>query len=250
MKASEAGLDRVREWLDGHPVRYAHVLHLLPSETGEAEVRLDDNDRPRSVLTFHPGKERLAAASQEAEHLRPLLDALPSGTYRLSSIELDLIPILAEAMEVTLRSPVWLFRMRGEDLRPLRIADTEPVREADAAMIAQHWAPDRDATDYVRRRILEGISSGVYLEGELVAWDMTHFETDKVVMLGFLHVKEAYRGRGYGKTVTTSTVEKVFAKGKIPAAEVFEDNAPSMRLTEGMGFTKVRRGAWGSGVKA
>jgi RimJ/RimL family protein N-acetyltransferase len=117
-------------------------------------------------------------------------------------------------------------------------------------MIAAHWSPERDTTDYVRRRIEEGITSGLEVDGELVAWDMTHFETDRVVMLGFLHVKEAYRGQGYAKVVTTATAEKVFAKGKIAAAEVFEDNLPSLRLTEGMGFQRVKRQVWGDGVKA
>ncbi|MEE8232586.1 MAG: GNAT family N-acetyltransferase [Thermoplasmata archaeon] len=117
-------------------------------------------------------------------------------------------------------------------------------------MIAALWAPKRDRSAYVRRRIEEGITSGIEMDGELVAWDMTHFETESVVMLGFLHVKEAYRGRGYAKTATTATAEKVFAMGKVAAAEVFEDNQASLRLLEGMGFRRVKRQVWGDVAKA
>lgn len=248
MRPSQAGRRRLLAWLDAEPVRYAHVIQLLHS--AESEVHVDNDTRPRSVLVFHVEMGRIAAASEPPEALGNLLEALPAGEYLATSLELDLLPVLEARMEVTSHRPVWLFRMQKEDLRPFRGPETEPVKIADAPQIAKAWRPERDATDYVRHRIQEGISSGIYLDGTLVAWDMTHFETDKVVMLGFLHVMEAYRGRGYAKAVTTATVEKVFAKGKIPAAEVFQNNTPSMRLTEGMGFRRVRPGFWGEAFKA
>lgn len=247
MEPTAPGLRSLRGWLDGEPIRHAHVVHLLTSPN--TKILVNDAERPRSVLLLAPGTGRISAASERPEDLGPLIDALPPGSYRLTSLDLGLLPTFEGRMELSLRPPVWLYRMRPEDFRPFRGQATRPVGVSEAEMIARRWNPDRDATEYVRRRIQEGVSSGIYVNGELVAWDMTHFETDRVVMLGFLHVKEAYRGQGYAKTVTTATVEKVFAKGKTPAAEVFEDNLPSLRLTEAMGFQKVQRRVWGEGIK-
>ncbi|MFQ6012270.1 MAG: GNAT family N-acetyltransferase [Thermoplasmata archaeon] len=250
MEPTEAVLGRLRAWLEGEPVRYAHVIHLLSTPADQVRVWVDDGRRPRAVLAVRPETRRLAAAAEPPDRLEDLLALLPRGTYRLTSVDVELIPLVRRALQTTFRAPVWLYRMRPEDLRPSRMVETRPVAVSEAPMIAALWAPERDASEYVRRRIEEGITSGIEVDGELVAWDMTHFETDRVVMLGFLHVKEGYRGRGYAKTVTTATCEKVFARGKVAAAEVFEDNLPSLRLTEGMGFQRVKQQVWGEGLKA
>ncbi|MCJ2531986.1 MAG: GNAT family N-acetyltransferase [Candidatus Thermoplasmatota archaeon] len=249
MDADAEDLRRVRTWLDRDPVRYAHVIHLLSLAASQVQVWIDDPRRPRAVLAIRHDSRRLVAAAESPEKVRALLDLVPRGAYRLTSVDVELVPHLQEALEATFRTPVWLYRMGPQDLRPSRVAETRPVKPSEAPMIAGLWAPERDAVGYVRRRVEEGITSGIAVDGELVAWDMTHLETDRVVMLGFLHVKEAYRGRGYAKTVTTATAEKVFAEGKIAAAEVFEDNLPSLRLTEGVGFRRVRRQVWGDGTK-
>lgn len=240
----------MRSWLQNEPVRFAHVIHLLSLPADQVRMWVDDDRRPRAVLAIRPETGGLVAAADSAEDLRALVGDVPTGTYRFRSVDVEVVPHLERELSTTLGTPVWLYEMDPADLRPTHVADTRPVLPSEAPMIAGLWSPKRDRSAYVRRRIEEGITSGVEVDDELVAWDMTHFETDRVVMLGFLHVKEAHRGRGYAKTVTTATAEKVFAKGKIAAAEVFEDNPASLRLTESMGFRRVRRQVWGDAVKA
>jgi predicted GNAT family acetyltransferase len=225
-------------------------MHLVSLPSDETRIWVDDDSRPRAVLGVRPETRALVAAADPPANIRGLLGHVPQGTYRFTSVDVEVIPHLENGLTATLGTPVWLYQMDSTDLRPTRVAETRPVRPSEASMIAGFWSPKRDRSAYVRRRIEEGITSGVEVDGELVAWDMTHFETDRVVMLGFLHVKEAHRGRGYAKTVTTATAEKVFANGKIAAAEVFEDNPASLRLTESMGFRRVRRQVWGDAVKA
>ncbi len=249
MDPTAEDLRRVRTWLDREPIRYAHVIRLLSLPASQVQVWIDDPRRPRAVLAIRLNSQRLAAAAEPPEKVNPLLDLVPRGAYRLTSVDVELVPHFQGALKATFRTPVWLYRMDPQDLRPSRVAETRPVQPSEAPMIAALWAPERDAVEYVRRRIEEGITSGIEIDGELVAWDMTHFETDRVVMLGFLHVKEGHRGRGYAKTVTTATAEKAYAKGKIAAAEVFKDNLPSLQLTEGMGFQRVKQQVWGEGIK-
>ncbi|MEE8198634.1 MAG: GNAT family N-acetyltransferase [Thermoplasmata archaeon] len=250
VKATGQGLHRLRSWLEDEPVRYAAVIHLLSAPVDEVHIWVDNNRRPRAVLAIRPDPGSLVAAADPPETIRDLVHVLPSGEYRLRSVDVELVPHLESGLTAAMGTPVWLYQMDPENLRPTRNAETRPVKPSEASMIAALWAPKRDRSAYVRRRIEEGITSGIEMDGELVAWDMTHFETESVVMLGFLHVKEAYRGRGYAKTVTTATAEKVFSRGKVAAAEVFEDNQASLRLTEGMGFRRVKRQVWGDVAKA
>ncbi|MFQ5918898.1 MAG: GNAT family N-acetyltransferase [Thermoplasmata archaeon] len=250
MEPTAEGLRRLRSWLETEPVRYAHVIHLLGFPAEDVHVWVDDTRRPRAVLGIRPHTGGLVAAADPPEKIMDLIHHLPNGEYRPRSVDVELVPHLETGIAATFRPPVWLYQMGPADLRPTRVRETRPVKPEEAGTIAALWSPERESSAYVRRRIEAGISSGIEVDDELVAWDMTHFETDRVVMLGFLHVKEAFRGRGYAKTVTTATAEKVFAKGKMAAAEVFEDNQASIQLTEGMGFRRVKRQAWGDGVKA
>ncbi|MEE9237546.1 MAG: GNAT family N-acetyltransferase [Thermoplasmata archaeon] len=242
-------LRRLRGWLDRDSVGNAHVIYRAFFDPKRGDILVDDPSDPQAVVVHDREGGRLAIAAEDPSDAAALLESLPPGEYRIASIDLNLLPALRRAIQVEMGEPVWVFRMSREDLRPSQVHGTNPVTVEHAKMIAEHWHHGREAYDYVRSRIEDGLSAGVYADGELVAWDMTHLETDKVIMLGFLYVKEAYRGRGYAKTVTTSMCRRVFKLGKTPACQVFQDNEVSMRLTEGMGFRRLKRQIWGKGIK-
>lgn len=250
VKLSGDAIHRLREWLDTDPVGNAYVIYRAFHHPEEPDVRIDEPSDPRAVVVLHRKDNRLTLAGEDPSALRELLRRLPSGRYHLSSVDLDLMPVLRSEMEVKEEDPAWLFRLDRENFRPYKVCETRAVAVEHARMIAKHWWPEGDAYEYVRSRIEKGLTAGVYVDDELVAWDMTHFETDKVVMMGFLHVKEPYRGLGYAKTVTTAMCEMVLAKGKIPACQVYETNEPSLKLTESMGFTRVKRQVWGEAVRS
>jgi len=100
----------------------------------------------------------------------------------------------------------------------------------------------------VESRIRRGLNAAIYENAEPVGWYMTHLETDEAVMLGFLHVLDPYRGRGYAKSLSCALVKQAFAKGKVATCHVYTDNEPSIRLMEGLGFRRVSIQAWGDGV--
>lgn len=236
----------LRQWLDRDPVGNVFVIaHAFPPQ-GTAQIWIDDPAAPRAVLALEPKRGRLALTATHSGALEALLDELPPGEYPFSAVDLEFVPVLEGRGEVELHEPAWLYRMAPEDYRATNVHETAPVRPEDAARIAQRWAPDRNAVAYVRSRIETGMTAGIYEDGELVAWDMTHVETEDVVVLGFLYVARRYRGRGYAKTVTSALLERVFALGKTPAIHVTESNEIALGFSEGMGFRRVKRQAWGT----
>ncbi len=245
MELSPETARELRNWLEEDPVANAHLIYRGFYAPEESDVVVDNASRPRAVVIHQKDWNRLTLAAEDAPKAAALLESLPPKEYGFSSVDLELLPALREVADVETVEPVWLFKMDRSDFRPYKVCDTEPVRVEHSGLIAEQWEPERNAQEYVRSRIERGPSQAVYVNGDIVAWDMTHFETDKVVMLGFLHVMESYRGRGYAKTVCTAMCEGVFDQGKTPACQVFEDNEPSLRLTERMGFRKVKRQAWG-----
>jgi predicted GNAT family acetyltransferase len=140
------------------------------------------------------------------------------------------------------------YALDREDFRDTQDQDVRPLDPTFAEKVAKMWAPDWPATNYVRSRIENGLSGAIYVGDEPVAWYLTHHETDAVVVLGFLHVLEDHRRRGYARSLSCALIKQVFAKGKIPACHVYRDNAPSIRLMESLGFYRVCTQAWGDGV--
>jgi len=144
--------------------------------------------------------------------------------------------------------PAWLFSLEPADFRDLQAHAVLPIEPAWAPTIARLWEPDWPSEAYVRGRIENGPTAGVYVGGELVAWAMTHFVTDRVAMLGFFHVLEAHRRKGYGKSAACALTTQVLRDGRVPALFVNADNAPSLHLVETIGFRRRARHVWGEAV--
>jgi RimJ/RimL family protein N-acetyltransferase len=242
------------EWLNRDPVYGATVIHRVFFRAYK-DVYVDRKDGPRAVLAANPpdgpGEElRVALQAADPEAAKDVLDEVPSGPYFVFLADAP----MADVWKDVVSEPTWqgvsiLYRMDPADFVDRQKHAVAPVREEHAGTIAKVWSPDWDATAYVASRIREGLSYGVYVDGELVAWDMSHFETDKVVMMGFLHTLEGHRGHGYATSAASAMVKAVLDKGKIPACHVFTDNEPSIRLTERLGFRRVGLQVWADGVR-
>ena len=63
-------------------------------------------------------------------------------------------------------------------------------------------------------------------------------------VVGFLHVLEAYRRKGYAYDLTVYLIHKLRAQGTIPFVHIEETNIKSMNLAMKLGFRKDRRVHW------
>lgn len=94
--------------------------------------------------------------------------------------------------------------------------------------------------EYIAERINKGIGLGIYEEGTLVAWILTHDDG----AIGFLNVLMDYRGKGYAYELTIAMIKSLRSRGDIPFVHIEEDNRESMSLSTKMGFKKDRLVHW------
>nr|MCR5034505.1 GNAT family N-acetyltransferase [Clostridia bacterium] len=73
---------------------------------------------------------------------------------------------------------------------------------------------------------------GGYLDEELVGYVGLHGEGS----MGLLHVFESYRRRGYAEALYGTLINHQLAKGRLPFAQIIEDNEASMQLHRKCGF--------------
>lgn len=94
--------------------------------------------------------------------------------------------------------------------------------------------------DYIEERIRNGIGAGIRKDGRLVAWALTHDDG----AIGFLHVLEEYRRRGYAALILQVMAARLLAAGEMPFLHVEESNTASMDLAVKAGFRRDRRIHW------
>lgn len=220
---------------------------------GEKEVYVD-GEPPRGVLTIARPKWAEGAAGVALDAGDPasaarLLEAWPHGEVFFHLGEEWMLSLVEPRAESIDGGVFWLFALDPKDFVDREGPGVEPLDPKWGDMIGQVWDPGwGGAGAYVRTRIEAGHAYAVYDDGKPVAWAFLHFETPKVSVLGFLHVLESHRRMGYAKSVSSALVKDVLRRGKVPALHVKTDNVPSLEMTSGLGFHRVKKQVWADAV--
>jgi RimJ/RimL family protein N-acetyltransferase len=238
---------KARGILCAHPLWNALPIHrVFHAPASERDVFVDRMDDPQALMTvgrYAPHVVSMAGTNEKA--LRTLLDDLEGGKeYRFHALDARTADRVRRSFDVQSDNPSWFYTLERKDfVRDVR-HEVSPLVPEDAETINEHWNPEEDSARYIRSRIEKGLAFGMRVDGELIAWDATHLETDRAIMVGLLHVMERFRKRGYARSITTTMINAVFERGKTPICHIFKDNEPSVRLTEEMGFRRRGEHIW------
>lgn len=113
-------------------------------------------------------------------------------------------------------------------------------KECAEYIFAHSKYKDFTSIEYITERIEIGHALGVFEEGRLVAWVMTHDDG----AMGFLHVLPECRGKGYANDLSYELIRRLREEGQIPFVHIEESNVPSMTLARKIGFLPDRRIHW------
>jgi len=243
----------VEAFLRTDPVTTAVVWNRAFDMEGSREVFVD-GDPPNAVLAVvHPpwadGGAGVAMHAVDPKTAQALMPAWPKGEVFLHLSEEWMFPLVEGRAETFDGGVFWLFELDAKDFVDREGAAVRPLEPEWGEMVGKVWDPDWDRVGpYVRAKIEAGHAYAVYEDGKPVAWAMPHFETPTVSMMGFLHVLEPFRGKGYARSVASALAKDILARGKVPALHVKTDNVPSLELTASLGFHRVKTQVWGDAV--
>lgn len=243
--------EEVRGFLDADPVSNAFVWDRVFQQP-EYDVYAD-GPPPRGVMAVHRthrpgGANFIALAADDPSSAGPLMAYLPKGfTIVHLTEEFPLALLEPRAAEFHPR-PAWLFELSREDFVDRPDDRVRPIGPEFAGLIAKTWEPDWPAEGYVRRRIAVGPTASIYDRGEPIAWALTHTVTDRVGVIGMVHVQEGHRRKGLARSVVSAVVRDLQKLGRHPALHVYWDNAASLALFPSLGFRRVKRQIWGDAV--
>ena len=243
----------VEAFLAQDPASTAVVWNRAFDMEGAKEIYTDGDPVAGVLAIARPewagGGAGIALHAADPEAAVRLMDAWPHGEvfYHLSE---EWMLSLIEARAASSDAGVfWLFALDANDFVDHEAPGVEPLDPAWGDMIGKVWDPEWDRSGpYVRGRIEAGHAFAVYDGGKPVAWAFEHFETPKVGMMGFLHVLETHRRKGYARSVASALAKDILRRGKIPALHVKTDNVPSLELTSSLGFHRVKKQVWADAV--
>ena len=212
-----------------------------------------EGEPPRGVMAVQRarssrGANFIAMATRDADAAGRLGEAVPRGFTILHLTDEFPLAVLEPRAEEFRPLSAWLFELLPQDFVNHPDDRVRPLHPDWAGRIAKLWEPDWPAEAYVRRRIEGGPTAAIYEGGEPIAWALTHTITDRVGVIGIVHVLEGYRRKGLARSVVAAVVRELQGLGKRPTLHAYVDNVASLSLFPTLGFHKVKRQVWGEAV--
>jgi len=177
----------------------------------------------------------------DLKELHLVIEKLTEKDTCFGAIEKWIIPALTEGKNVLWKLELEQYYLPNNIVLPEIEDKVSDLEEQDSKTIYEN--PDyKDyiSIEFVQQRISLGISKGIFENGELVGWGLTHDDG----ALGFLHIKKKARKKGYGISIVIALIEEVRKHGKIPFAYIEHTNTKSLNLVKKIGFVKQKDFAW------
>lgn len=227
----------IRSLLKSKPLQSLPVIGFFQNYPPEKVVRHGDfllllgtSDYPWAYL-----------CGDNPEDLLQVLETFNYATTYFANVEEWMLPILTHRHNIEWKLSTHRYYLSTE--RHLDPPDVES-RRLDASMagyIYEHSAyKDFTSEIYIRERLKKDVSAGVWVDGRLVGWGLTHDDTS----LGFLNVVPEYRGKGLGESILRALILEKRAQKDNIFVNIEPHNHQSINLIKKLGFSFDREVCW------
>ncbi len=195
-------------------------------------VILTRNNFRNSVYLYSPDEQAFR---------KDILSNLSGNIKHFSGIRKWMVDIIIEKYKIKRINSGFKLILPKDVVIPEVKIKPRPLTLDDAEKVNQYWEYHGEhSLDYIKHLIKNKICEGIDLNGELVAWAVTHGDGS----LGMMYVLDEYRRHGYAKDITSSMVKKTRELGRYPFVHIIENNNKSLGLAQGLGFEKVCSAVW------
>lgn len=236
-KLLEHSKEKVLHLLEKDRIRNCNIINFIQSYSLHTADRVGES----VLIRGSSDEDWVYISSASSGEFMQLLQGLDEADRCFAVLEDWMLPDIVKGQEIRSRlSCMKLVFDPGTPLPPGKYPAVE-LSSSDAPYIYRNSKyQEYTSIEYIADRITHGTGLGIYEGDQLAAWAITHDDN----AIGFLHVLEEYRGKGYGKSITVAMVKKLLEAGDIPFLHIEEENANSMELAMKAGFRKDRPVHW------
>ncbi|MBW6478638.1 MAG: GNAT family N-acetyltransferase [Bacteroidales bacterium] len=180
-------------------------------------------------------------AVPEEDDMSALLEKFDFKSLYFANVEEWMIPHLTRNHRIEWRLSTHRYYLPDDIIVDTPINECKSLSPDHVSYIYQH-SPYKDYTSepYIRERIEKDISAGIWLDGELAGWGLTHDDSS----LGFLNVLAKYRGQGVGENIFRSLIHSKRENQKSVFVNVEPHNRQSINLLTKLGLEFDRQVSW------
>ncbi len=178
---------------------------------------------------------------ENPEELLQLLDKFGYETLYFANVEEWMLPALTHVRKIEWKLTTHRYYLSDEKTVETPDYVSQALDPAMAEYIYSHSAyKDFTSEGYIRERLVKDVSAGIWIDGELVGWGLTHDDTS----LGFLQVIPRYRGQGLGESILRFLIMDKKTKKKPVFVNIEPHNHQSINLVKKLGFDFDREVSW------
>jgi GNAT superfamily N-acetyltransferase len=96
------------------------------------------------------------------------------------------------------------------------------------------------SVQYIEERLKKDVSACILVDKKMVAWGLTHDDGS----LGFLHVLEAYRKKGFAEKILRKLIQLKRDSGSPVFGNIVPGNSASTTLVHKLGFEFDQKSSW------
>lgn len=186
-------------------------------------------------------REWIYISSDNENELKWLLENMTTSTSCYAIIEDWMIPIIQKDRSLLWQLSCERLYFPDECILPDIQHDVVTIDSSEANYIYDNY-DYKNYTDieYITKRLTIGEGLGIYDNSLLVAWAITHDDG----AIGFLHVLEDHRKKGYALSITNAMIKQLRSKNRPAYVHIEKNNVASLALAKKIGFIYDRTINW------
>ncbi len=230
-------LQKVIRSLEKDKFKNVNILNFIDNNTNISAELFGESVLVRGTSD----RDWVYISSSKENELRLIKSNLTEKDKTFGAIEEWMFPILTERKEIDWELPTVQYYLPDDIKLPKPEIETSFLSPNDAILIFENSEyKDFININYIKSRIQNDISVGIYENEQPVAWGLIQDDG----AMGFLHVLPEIRRKGYGYQITLALIEKVREAGKLPFACIVQDNVKSINLVRKLGFIEDKKKYW------
>lgn len=178
---------------------------------------------------------------ENPEDLTMVLQQFSFATLYFANVEDWMIPALTQNHGVAWKLTTHRFYLPDHVIitKPSLQHDKLPVALAEDIFEKSAYK-DYTSIGYLKDRIKKDVSTGIWENGQLVGWGLTHDDSS----LGFLNVLPDWQGKGLGENILKALILQKRELHLPVFVNIEPHNVQSLRLIEKLGFVFDRQVSW------